>query len=180
MQRKYLEDLGLEKEVIDKIMAEHGKTTTDYEVKLTAKDVEIKAGKDTVATLSAQVKAFDGVDLEALKKDAKDWETKYNTDISNLKIDAAIKLAIANDAQDADLVSGLIDKTKLKLENDKVTGLDELLKPIKESKPFLFKETKKAENETNPAGFEPYGGAPATTGQNFDFDFTAVRPKGQK
>lgn len=53
----------------------------------------------------------------------------------------AIKMAIAATAQDSDLVAGLVDRNKLILSDDgKITGLDEQLKTIKESKPFLFKQ----------------------------------------
>ena len=56
----------------------------------------------------------------------------------------AIKMAIASSAQDSDLVAGLVDRKKLILgEDGKVTGLDEQVKALKESKPFLFKQEQK-------------------------------------
>lgn len=41
-----------------------------------------------------------------------------------------------------DIVASLIDKTKLIVSDDgTVAGLDEQINPLKQSKPFLFKET---------------------------------------
>lgn len=81
---------------------------------------------------------------------------KNEADMKELKLSTAIKLALGESAQDADLVAGLFDKSKLILSDDgKITGLDEQLKSIKESKPFLFKEAK-AEMQKN-SGFRPLG-----------------------
>ncbi|PPK79857.1 minor structural protein GP20 [Lacrimispora xylanisolvens] len=94
--------------------------------------------------------------IETLQAENKAAVEKNEADMKELKLSTAIKLAIAEAAQDADLVTGLFDKSKLILSDDgKVTGLEEQLKSIKESKPFLFKEVK-----TEPAkntGFRPLG-----------------------
>ena len=72
----------------------------------------------------------------ANKKAAEDYEQK----IKDTKLDAAIKIAIGNNAQDIDIVAGLIDRTKLILGDDgKVTGLDEQVKALQTNKAFLFK-----------------------------------------
>ena len=61
----------------------------------------------------------------------------------------------AASAQDSDLVAGLLDRTKLILGDDgKVTGLDEQVKALKESKPFLFKSEQKPDGKK---GFFPSG-----------------------
>ena len=67
MERKFLEELGLDKEAIDKIMAQHGK---DIEVHKTtaenaAKDRDTYKGQ--LDEVSKKLKAFDGVDVEALR-----------------------------------------------------------------------------------------------------------------
>lgn len=78
--------------------------------------------------------------IETLQADNKKKDDDYQAQIKELQISNAIKLAIADKAQDADLVSSLFDKSKLILGDDgKVTGLDEQLKTLQESKSFLFK-----------------------------------------
>ncbi len=85
--------------------------------------------------------------IETLQADNKKKDEDYQAELKDLKITNAIKLAIAESAQDVDLVTNLIDKSKLILGDDgKVTGLDEQVTGLKESKSFLFK----APEETNP------------------------------
>ncbi|ERK31573.1 phage scaffolding protein [Clostridium intestinale] len=93
--------------------------------------------------------------IETLQNDNKAAKEKHDLELKELQISNAIKLAIADKAQDADLVAGLFDKSKLLLGDDgKVTGLDEQLKTLKESKAFLFKaETTTTQTEVKP-GFK--------------------------
>lgn len=94
--------------------------------------------------------------IETLQAENKAAMEKNEADMKDLKLSTAIKLALGESAQDAELVSGLFDKSKLILSDDgKVTGLEEQLKSVKESKPFLFKE-EKAEPPKN-TGFRPLG-----------------------
>lgn len=94
--------------------------------------------------------------IETLQAENKLAMEKNEADMKELKLTTAIKLTIAESAQDADLVTGLFDKSKLILSDDgKVTGLEEQLKSIKESKPFLFREAKPG-TDSKP-GFRPLG-----------------------
>ena len=78
--------------------------------------------------------------------------TEYETKLKDLQFSNAIKLAIADKAQDVDLVAGLFDKSKLILGDDgKITGLDEQVKTLQESKAFLFKTAAAP-------GYKPNGG----------------------
>lgn len=94
--------------------------------------------------------------IETLQAENKAVMEKNEADMKELKLSTAIKLALGEYAQDAELVTGLFDKSKLILSDDgKVTGLEEQLKSIKESKPFLFKEAK-PDIDPKP-GFRPLG-----------------------
>lgn len=164
MKRKFLEELGLEKEVIDKIMAENGAdieaAKSDYETlkqerdsmaaQVAERDKQLEELKKTAgdhAELQKQI-----ADLQADNQTAKE---KYDADMKELKLSTAIRLALGESAQDADLVAGLFDKSKLILSEDgKVTGLEEQLKSLKKEKAFLFKEEK-------PAQIQIKGGKPA-------------------
>lgn len=81
--------------------------------------------------------------IKQLQEENKASKTKYEQDLKNLRIDSAVKLKLTNTAQDVDIVASLIDKTKLIVSDDgTVTGLDEQINPLKQSKPFLFKSDK--------------------------------------
>lgn len=87
--------------------------------------------------------------IQALQDDNKKKDEEYQTALKDLKVTNAIKLAIAGKVHDEDLAAGLFDKTKLILGDDgKVTGLDDQIKGLQESKAFLFKQ-----EETN-TGFK--------------------------
>ena len=85
--------------------------------------------------------------ISALQEAAKQKDTEYASQIKAMKM--------ANtDAPDADLVAGLVDQSKLILGDDgKLTGLDEQLKTIRESKPFLFKAKEQDKGGKQGAGF---------------------------
>jgi hypothetical protein len=88
--------------------------------------------------------------IDDLQKDNKSKDDKYQLDLKELKLTNAIKLAITGKVHDEDMAAGLFDKTKLILGDDgKVTGLDDQLKNLQESKKFLFKD----EQQQQQSGF---------------------------
>lgn len=95
--------------------------------------------------------------IEELQKANKAADEKYQADLKETRLSSAIKLALTGKVHDDDLVAGLFDKTKLILGDDgKVTGLDEQLSSIKESKAFLFKpedNQNQNQNQNQGAGF---------------------------
>lgn len=114
------------------------KTQLEKDIKTRDRQMEeLKKASGSSEELQKQI-----TDLQAENKAAKE---KYEADMKDLKLTTAIKLAIGESAHDADLVSGLVDRSKLILSEDgKVTGLDEQVKALKEGKAFLFKETSSA------------------------------------
>ena len=76
MKREFLKGLELEDEMIDKIMAEHGKTTKKYLDKIDAKDTELGNLQGELKDANDKIKAFDGVDVNGLKSEAEDWKAK--------------------------------------------------------------------------------------------------------
>ncbi|WP_137744551.1 phage scaffolding protein [Robertmurraya siralis] len=167
MKREFLEGLGLEKDKIESIMTEHGKTVESYKTKnndlntslddlkkqLEQRDKDLKElKKQTEGSEELKTK------LDTLQKQYDADKTEYETKLKDTQLSSAIKLALAGKVHDADLVTGLIDKAKIELGDDGNVskGLDEQLKSLQESKSFLFVPDKKDTQKFK--GFVPGGG----------------------
>lgn len=176
MTKEQFEALGIEKSLADKAAKESQKELEGYVTKDTydqmeqqrkqletsvndyknqLEDLKGKAGDNAV--LTQQIADF--------QEQIKQKDLEHQKEITDLKLTNAIKMAISASAQDSDLVAGLVDRTKLILGDDgKVTGLDEQVKTLKESKPFLFKAEQKSEGKK---GFFTIGPKPGEgTGDN--------------
>lgn len=166
MKREDLQKIeGLTKEQIDGIMNLHKIDAEQYKKDLEAKDTEIETKDTKIAGLSDTVKKFDGVDVAKLQQDVRDWEKKYNDDLTSAKKEAAIKLAIAEaKPRNEKALMALLDTNIVKLNDDgTITGLKEQLENIKKDNDFLFEENKDLEaqnvnlggnHETKPAAKE--------------------------
>lgn len=160
MKRKFLEDLGLEKETIDKIMAENGNDVNAARAEFESIKQQLEATNNQIQERDVQLESLkkSSGDNEALKKQIETLQTenkaakeKYETEMKDLKLSAAIKLSVAGIAHDTDIVSGLLDKSRLILSDDgKVSGLEEQLNTLKKEKSFLFKESEKAGTKSEP------------------------------
>lgn len=140
MELKDLTALGITEEQANKVLEQHTAELTAEQQKYTDLNAELETAKGTISELTDKVKAFDGEDIEGLKKAASDWEGKYNADIAALKLDKALELSLAGaKARDVDIVKSQLDSSLLKLDDDgKITGLTEQLDKLKADKAFLF------------------------------------------
>lgn len=175
MKKEEFIALGIDEKLAEKASEESKKELSGYVPKTRFDEVnEAKKQLETSATdyktQLETLKASAG-DNEALKQQIAELQTQnqqkdteYQEKLKDLQLTNAIKLAVADSAQDCDLVTGLVDKSKLILGDDgKVTGLDEQMKALKESKSFLFKEAKPQETAKPQPGFKV--GAVTTPGQ---------------
>ncbi|HEG7369190.1 TPA: phage scaffolding protein [Staphylococcus aureus] len=130
--------------------------------RLNDKNTEIEELKEEISKRDEQiVKLQDSVkddseiqkELEELKNQNAEWETKYKeTQLNN-----AVKLAVAKEANDANDILAFINKDELELVDDgTVKGLDKAVETLKESKPYLFTPSKPTGNSPqqgdNPTG----------------------------
>ena len=168
MTQEQFEALGIEKSLAKKAADASADELKSYvtKEKYDAADQQRQQAETTVTDYKTQLetlKASAG-DNEALKQQIADLQTQnqqkeqqHKQEIADLQMTSAIKMAIAADAQDGDLVAGLVDRKKLILGDDgKVTGLDEQIKSLKESKPFLFKQEEQSK-PNGKRGFFPLG-----------------------
>lgn len=89
-------------------------------------------------------------ELENLNNQTKE---EYETKIAALRKETAIELALKDEkAKNVKAVKALLDLEKVSLDGDNLIGLDEQLKGLKESDPYLFGEDTLKGRGTNPPG----------------------------
>lgn len=177
MTQEQFEALGIEKGLAKKAAEESKKELEGYVDKATFEQTDqqrrqletsVNDYKGQLETLKAS--AGDNAALQQqitdLQNQNKQKDLEHQKELADLKMTAAIQMAVSGTAQDSDLVAGLLDRKKLILgEDGKVTGLEEQVKALKESKPFLFKPEQKP---TTRKGFFPLGPSNQDDGKNGD------------
>lgn len=148
MKREDLKALGLEDEVVDSVMALHGKDIEATKASLTQSEKSVEDLKGQLTEANKTIEGFKKMDIEAIKQSADDWKTKAEQfqaeaekNIQALKFDHALENALSGaKAKDADLVKAKLNLENLKLNeaDGSIVGLEDQLKGIKESHDYLF------------------------------------------
>lgn len=154
MEREFLKGLGLEKDAIDKIMAENGKdielekgkvkdiqsqlVTANNTIKERDKQLEtLKNSPDNPETLKQQI--------QQLQDDNKAKDEAHQKEIKELKVNSALEKALTNaKAKNAKAVQALLDLgDDVELNEDgTIKGLDEKIKALKKSDAYMFNDDK--------------------------------------
>lgn len=153
MKRKFLEDLGLEKEVIDKILDENSADIGKAKGEVDSITSERDKLKTDLADRDKQLETLKNStgDVEAMKKQIADLQAENKTkdethaaEMKQLKVDAAVSAALsAAKAKNEKAVKALLelDSEKIELLDDgSIKGLDDQIKKLTESDDtkFLF------------------------------------------
>ena len=140
-----------------------------HDNKVSELSTELNAANETIKGLRETVAKFDGVDLDKLKKDASDWETKYNTDIAAVKLDNAVNMALMQaKAKNPKLAKAALDMSVIKMDGENLLGFNEQIDKLKESDGYLF-EVEQTQNNNNGGGaFVMNTGGGHNGGGNFD------------
>lgn len=175
MKKEEFMQLGIPEEQAAKAEQESAKELEGYVPRIELEEAQAEnrvlkeAAKENEKSLESLKSAAGGQEelaaqIQQMQEDAKEAEKRHKEELQEIRMLNAIKLAITGKAQDADLVAGLVDRTKLVLGDDgKVSGLEEQIKALKESKSFLFKEEK-----LEKPGFHKIGGNPQENSQQQD------------
>lgn len=182
MERTFLEGLKLEKDVVDQIIAEHGKTITG--LKKSADD--LKAEKEGLKTqlddVTKKLDGFKDVDLDALKgeieklnSDIAEKDTKHKQELADRDFAALVKESITGaKGKSEKAIMALLDIETLKNSKNQKEDIASAIKAISESDAYLFGETQ----ETNASGAKVSSGGAHTEGGTPDDSFMAAALKG--
>ncbi len=169
--------------------------------KLDAKITELDGVKQQLTDANAEIQSYKDMDIDGIKQKAEEWEQKYNSETQKLndkltkqerdhQMDRYLDtVGLKPGAMYRDYVRRALEEKKLKLEDGKFLGADDVMKELKENPDykdaFVVEEPDHTGNEGN-AGTEPNGGTPYFSagtnsqtqepkGSTFNFGFSGVR-----
>lgn len=169
--------------------------------KLDAKITELDGVRQQLTDANAEIKSYKEMDIDGIKKSAKDWEDKYNHDTQQLNDKLAKQernhqmdryldtVGLKPGAMYRDYVRRALEAKELKLVDGKFINADEEIKALKENpdyKDAFVVETPDDEPDTPgnpPAPNMPYFSAGTNSqtqepkGNMFDFGFSGVRKR---
>lgn len=153
MKRDFLKELGLETEIIDKIMAQYGadveklRASNDAQAEnIKALNIELEKKNNEMNDLLSQNKELDDLKqrFSQIQEQKKQAEDKFNTDLRDLKIKNALEKELTrakakNNQVVMPLLSDFLKSAELD-ENDNIKGLDQKIRQLTEqdSTSFLF------------------------------------------
>ena len=120
------------------------------ETDLQARDAQLEQLKQAAGNSEELKKQIEQLQAEN-KKAADEWQTR----VAQMQMDFAVERALAAaKAKNPKAVKALLDMEKVKLDGDKLLGLDEQLKELQKSDAYLFGDSTpgKVGSGTNPPG----------------------------
>ena len=163
--KEILKKAGIEEGKLDSVIGDINKELPKYFIPKDKYNEVAEAKKKLEADIAERDKQLEDLkkaagsneelkkQIEALqaenKKAAEEWQAK----VAQMQLDFAIERALTNaKAKNPKAVKALLDLEKVKLDGDKLLGLDDQLKAIQQSDPYLFGESGKVGGGTNPPG----------------------------
>lgn len=163
MKRDFLKDLGLESEIIDKIMAQYGADVEKLKAEnseqaenIKALNLELETKNNEINDLTSQNKELDDLKqrFSQIQEQKKMAEDEFNTNLRELKIKNALekeltKAKAKNQQVIMPLLADFIKNAELD-ENNNIKGLDQKIKELADhdETSFLFDNPVKIAGQT--------------------------------
>jgi transketolase len=163
--KELLKKAGIEEEKVDSTIADINKELPKYfipkdkynevaeakkklETDIAERDKQLEQLKAAAGSNEELKKQIETLQAEN-KKASEEWQAK----MAQMQLDFTIEKALtAAKAKNPKAVKALLDMEKVKLDGDKLLGLEDQLKTIQQSDPYLFGESGKVGSGTNPPG----------------------------
>lgn len=164
MKREFLKELGLEDDVISKIMKEHGKTIQKMDDTIETYRGKISELQTDIATKSkdyeelnkehmlskAKIEEFEKVDIDGLKNSIQEWENKYNEREYDLSIDKYMQDYKFTSELAKEATISKFKEQKFKLKDGKLDGAEDYMKKfMEENKSAFVIEDNNMQNNNN-------------------------------
>ena len=166
MKRKDLEDLGLEKEAVDKIMSWNGADIEAEKAKVKTVEGERDNYKSQLDTATAELDKFKDMKPEEmqatitkLQQDLKDKDTEYAAKEADRIFRDTLKEAIKTaGGRNEKAIMALLDIDALKESKDQSADIKKALDAAKESDSYLFGSDEPFMNPVGPTNSKSGGG----------------------
>lgn len=163
--KEILKKAGIEEEEMEGLIGEIGKELAKYfipkdkynevaeakkklEADIQERDNQLEQLKNAASNneeLKNQIEELQ----EANRRAAEEWQAK----MAQMQLDFAIEKALtAAKAKNTKAVKALLDLEKVKLDGEQLLGLEDQLKALQQSDPYLFGDSGKVGGGTNPPG----------------------------
>lgn len=149
MTKEQLLALNLTEDQITAIIEDYGKNYVSKS-QFNEKNDAYKQAKQEIENLTNDINTLSKANEanEALQQQIKDLqdaaqrrESDYLESIKTMKIDTAIAREVLEaGAMNTTILTGLLDRSKITYDNETITGIQEQIKSLKESDPYLFKQ----------------------------------------
>lgn len=164
MKREFLKELGLEDDVISKIMKEHGKTIQKMDDTIETYRGKISELQTDIATKSkdyeelnkehmlskAKIEEFEKVDIDGLKNSIQEWENKYNQREYDLSVDKYMQDYKFTSELAKEATISKFKEQKFKLKDGELDGAEEYMKKfMEENKSAFVIEDNNTQNNNN-------------------------------
>lgn len=175
MKREFLEGLGIEKENIDKIMAENGKDIEGVKANLSTKETELATTKKLLEDADDKIASFKNLNIDEIKAEAEkhkleaeETKLKADEDIAKLEFEHELESAIRDSkARNITAVKALLDIENLRSSTDREKDIKQAIEATKAENDYLFKD--EAPTGTGGSlGNGGKGGLPIVTQEQFD------------
>jgi Phage minor structural protein GP20. len=166
MKREFLSELGIEKDVIDKIMDEHGKSITKEQEKAADIKTQLETVTAQLGEANKTIESLDGlkpgelkVQIETYKKEAEEAKAAAAEQATKFEFDTLLDKELGkykfSSTHAKTAIENEIKAKGLKLENGAILGLGDVMKSYEENSPDAFEK----ERATPPP---MYGGGGST------------------
>jgi len=162
MKRKFLEDLGIEKETIDKIMAENGADIEKTKLEYADVTKERDSLKEQLDKANETMKGFE--DYDQVKADVQ----KYQDEIKRIQdeqtakeakksiVEQITKYATEKGAKDVDLISSLAKIEDLMASKNQDSDIKSFIDGLADEKNYLFGANEPINNAVAQTGSQPF------------------------
>lgn len=149
MDRKFLADLGLEKDVIDKILDQHGTELTTLRTQLKTKDTEIGTLRTDLTAANTKIADFESIDVKDLQTQLSAEKAGRVKDRQTWNLQSALTAA---GCKDTDYIMFKLGDTVEFADDGSLKDSDALLESCKKDYAAMFPQAdpnKDPENKPN-------------------------------